>query len=67
MGVYAHIVNEILSLKTRFISLEFCFESRVVNKEAHSLARSVVRDDLGRRLWLIQPPEGFCIPPVLEL
>jgi ribonuclease HI len=67
MGVYAHIVNEILSSKTRFISLEFCFESRVVNKEAHSLARSVVRDDLGHRLWLIQPPEGFCIPPILEL
>jgi ribonuclease HI len=67
MGVYAHIVSEILYSKTRFSSLEFYFESRVLNKEAHILARSVVRDNQGRRLWLIQPPEGICIPLVLKV
>jgi hypothetical protein len=50
MGVYAHIVNKILYSKTRFSSLEFCFEIRVLNKEAHNLARSIVCDDQGRRL-----------------
>jgi hypothetical protein len=53
MGVYAHIVSEILYSKMRFSSLEFCFKSGVLNKEAHNLARSVVRDDQSRRLWLI--------------
>jgi hypothetical protein len=67
MGVYAHIVSEILFSKTRFSSLDFCFKSRFLNKEAHSLATSVVRDDQGRRLWLILPREGICIPPVLEV
>jgi hypothetical protein len=67
MGVYAHIVSKILYSKMRFSSLEFCFKSGVLNKEAHNLARSVVRDDQSGRLWLIQPPQSIFIPLVLEV
>jgi hypothetical protein len=66
LGVYAHIVHGILASKSSFVSLVFGFESRVLNKEAHNLARSFVCDDQGRRLWLIQPPEGMCIPFVRQ-
>jgi hypothetical protein len=66
LGVYAHIIREMLASKSSFASLVFGFKNRVLNKEAHNLARSVVCDDQGRRLWLIQPPEGMCIPAVRQ-
>jgi ribonuclease HI len=53
LGVYMHIVHEILASKSSFVSLVFGFKSRVLNKEAHNLARSVICDDQRRRLWLI--------------
>jgi hypothetical protein len=67
MGAYAHIVDEIKASTTSFQNLVFCYENRLSNKEAHNLARSVVRDTQGRRLWLLQPPEGVSIPVVIEL
>jgi ribonuclease HI len=48
MGAYAHIGDEMMS----FQNIDFPFDSRLANKEAHNLARSVVRDTQGHRLWL---------------
>ena len=64
MGVYAHVVQEITKARKSFDQMSFCHERRVHNKEAHRLARSVVLDDPGRQvwLWLVDPPEGLCIP-----
>lgn len=66
MGAYAHIVDEIKASTTSFQNLVFCYDSRLSNKEAHNLARSVVRDTQGRRMWLVQPPEGVSIPVVID-
>ena len=60
MGWYAHVARDITKTKKHFEELVFCHESRRSNKEAHLLARSAVLDDFGRRLWLVEPPAGFC-------
>jgi ribonuclease HI len=61
-GAYAHIVQEILETKQDFEEVGFCHEKRCSNTEAHSLARSSVLPEQGRQVWLVSPPEGFCIP-----
>jgi hypothetical protein len=47
--------------------LSFGHEKRASNKEAHCLARSVVLEDPGRRLWLVSSPEGLCIPEFVQV
>lgn len=37
-------------------------EKRSSNFEAHRLARSSVRSNVGRYVWLLDPPEGLGIP-----
>jgi ribonuclease HI len=66
-GVYALIVQELLDAKPEFLSLSFCHDRRICNKEAHTLARSMVLDSPGRHVWLIDPPIGLCIPHVIEV
>ncbi|KAK1644917.1 hypothetical protein QYE76_062722 [Lolium multiflorum] len=65
-GVYSHIITEIIEARQSFDFLEFKFESRKSNNEAHKLARSALCDVPGRRMWLNVPPEGMCIPLVIE-
>jgi hypothetical protein len=65
-GVYSHIVSEITEARQNFDFLEFKFESRKSNNEAHKLARSALFDVSGRRLWLNAPPEGMCISLVID-
>jgi hypothetical protein len=65
-GVYSHIVTEITEARQFFDFLEFKFESRKSNNEVHKLGRSALCDVLGRRLWLNAPPEGMCIPLVIN-
>ena len=66
MGSYGHIVKEIRDSRKEFEELIFCHEKRSSNKEAHALARSAVRDDPGRRVWLVEPPLGLCnVLPVI--
>ena len=55
-------MQEITEARKSFDQMVFCHERRVHNKEAHRLARSVVLDDPGRQVWLVEPPEGLCIP-----
>jgi hypothetical protein len=66
MGVYAHVISEIKMAMEVFDHMSFGHEKRASNKETHCLARSVVLDDLGRRLWLVSPPEGLCIPDFMQ-
>jgi hypothetical protein len=62
LGRYAHVIQEVLAARSDFDELSFSFERRVLNKEAHNLARSVVFEEYGRRVWFVDPPEGLCIP-----
>jgi hypothetical protein len=62
LGRYAHVIQEVLAVRSDFDELSFSFERRVSNKEAHNLARSAVFEEFGRRVWFIDPPEGLCIP-----
>jgi hypothetical protein len=66
MGVYAQVISEIKLAREAFDHMSFGHEKQASNKEAHCLARSVVLDDPGRRLWLVSP-EGLCIPEFLQV
>jgi hypothetical protein len=65
-GVYAHIVQEIVDSKNEVEQVAFRHEQRTHNKKAHNLARSVVLDGFGRQVWLIEPPQGLCIPVTID-
>jgi hypothetical protein len=56
-----------IEARNKFIELEFSHEDRGSNKEAHSLAFSVVYESQGHRVWLLNPPEGVCIPLFMEI
>jgi ribonuclease HI len=49
-GVYFHIITEIIEARQFFDFLEFKFQSRKLNNEAHKLARSALCDVSGRRM-----------------
>jgi ribonuclease HI len=66
LGVYAHIVREITETAKDFEEADFVHERRSSNKDAHNLARSSVLFDHGRHVWLLAPPNGVCIPSVIE-
>ena len=61
-GTYASIVKEISETSRDFHQCTFIFEGRSTNIEAHSLAKHAFGLDLGRHLWLINPPDIYCIP-----
>jgi hypothetical protein len=69
LGAYALIVivKEINDSILAFDTLEFIHEGRRSNVEAHGLARSVVFDEPGHRLWLVSPPDSLCIPDIVEV
>jgi hypothetical protein len=56
------IIKEIKGTAELFEDASFRHEDRSSNGEAHRLARSLVDRDVGRRVWLINPPDGFFIP-----
>jgi ribonuclease HI len=43
-----------------FQSVEFVFERRSSNKDAHNLARGSVSSAVGRHVWFLNPPDGVC-------
>jgi hypothetical protein len=61
-GCYGAAIREIKETSISFTSLFFRHESRSSNGEAHRLAHSSVSLECGRRLWLLRPPKGLCIP-----
>ena len=62
MGIYGMITKEIKETAALFATVSFKHEGRGSNGEAHRLARSSVSLATGRQLWLLQPPDGLCIP-----
>jgi hypothetical protein len=66
-GSYAHIAQEITESLGDFEDASFCHVGRRSNKEAHCIARSVVHEEDGRRILLLNPPEGFCIPMTIDV
>jgi hypothetical protein len=61
-GSYSMILQEIKEKSQEFNSIVLKFENRFFNFEAHVVARSSVASELGCQVWLLQPPDGFCIP-----
>lgn len=56
------ILREINHRRLAFESASFCHEHREANFEAHSLAKASSSLDIGRHLWLGNPPVIACIP-----
>ena len=61
-GCYSVVIEEVKADTSRFDEASFRHENRASNSEAHRLARFAVSGSVGRQVWLIQPPEGLCIP-----
>jgi hypothetical protein len=61
-GSYCMILKEIKETTKSFDIISFKHENRLSNSEAHVMARSVVASSVGRRVWLVKPPDGLCIP-----
>jgi hypothetical protein len=62
LGEYGVITREIKETASLFSASSFKHKSRASNREAHRLARSSLNLEVGRRVWLLQPPAGLCIP-----
>jgi hypothetical protein len=60
MDMYAHIIQEINLARSEFREVTFCHERRSSNKEAHTLARSMVNKEQGRSVWFLNPSDGLC-------
>jgi ribonuclease HI len=60
-GKYSMVLDEIKAVSSLFDRVLFKHESRESNYEAHRLARSAVSAEVGRRVWLLEPPTGLCI------
>lgn len=59
-------MEKINSSRRNFTHLEFCFEHRENNFEAHSLAKGAVSLSVGRHVWLGVLPDVACIPDILN-
>jgi hypothetical protein len=55
------ILDEVKSDASLLQESSFRHESRLSNFESHGLARFAVSRNLGRQVWLLQPPDGICI------
>ena len=64
-GEYCIIVKEINSRRSVFLACEICHEQREHNFEAHTIAKMATSLDVGRHLWLSNPPSNLCIPQTL--
>ena len=61
-GVYSVVLEEVKADASRLVEFSFKHENRASNSEAHRLARYAVTGSVGRQVWLLQPPDGLCIP-----
>lgn len=60
-GSYNAIIKEIRARAVNF-NCNFIFEGRVINVDAHKLARFSLSLSLGRHVWFGQPHDLNCIP-----
>ena len=66
LGKLSTITREIKLTSENFDSAIFVHENRNSNKEAHGLARSSAYRQFGRHVWLLESPDDFCIPSVIN-
>jgi hypothetical protein len=59
---YSMVIQEVKSKVASFQDVVFKHKSRLSNSEPHKVSRRAVSSSLGRQLWLLQPPDGLCIP-----
>jgi ribonuclease HI len=62
LGVFSSITREIKKTAEGFGEVAFVHENRASNMEPHNLARLVLSNPSGRFVWLVNPPDGVCIP-----
>jgi hypothetical protein len=55
-----NIVQEIKARARSFQKVEFVHEGRNSNMDAHTLATSLIYLNVGRHVWLPEPPDGIC-------
>lgn len=60
LSTHGHVVQEIKARASGFQVVEFVHEGRASNVDAHNLARGNVQSELGRHVWLLNPPEVVC-------
>jgi ribonuclease HI len=60
-GKYSRVLDEIKVVSSLFDRVLIKHERRESNYEAHRLARSAVSAEVGRQVWLVEPPAGLCI------
>ena len=56
------IIKDIKASMWSFEDAKVEHEMRESNEEAHCLAKAALSLELGRHLWLINPPDLRCIP-----
>jgi hypothetical protein len=61
LGPYYHVIRDLRAMQGDFQHFELVHENRRTNLDAHGLARSSLYTSLGRYVWFLQPPDGFCI------
>jgi ribonuclease HI len=61
-GAYSMVVQEVKARSNLLEQSFFRHENRLSNSEAHRLARFAISLSVGRQVWLVQPPDGLCIP-----
>ncbi|KAM0823382.1 hypothetical protein ACQ4PT_070897 [Festuca glaucescens] len=60
-GTNSAVLHEINDTSTLFERVSFRHENRVSNSETYRLARSATASNMGRQVWLLEPPDGLCI------
>jgi hypothetical protein len=60
-GVYITLIHEIKEQAVTLPAVSFR-ENRASNSEAHRLTRLATSFNFGSQFWLLQPPDGLCIP-----
>jgi ribonuclease HI len=61
-GKNGMILRDIVQNRSKFLVSVFGYERREANGEAHRLARMATTLDIGRHVWLNDPPDHLCIP-----
>jgi hypothetical protein len=63
---YSAILKEIVDRSSYFESLNFIFECRESNYDAHLVARNSISQPFGRRVRFLQPPDNVPLIDFVE-
>ena len=64
---YFSILQEIKHQRRSFHDVNFIYESRKHNGDAHALAKAATSLSSGRHVWLTSLPDIICIPMFLNV